>query len=195
MPYLTMARGAWEASPQWTAFKNKLDLLATRVRVKKIVCIALGQHIEQHVLASCMARYLREVYSSYSSWSPSSNGESEVAKIDICAFDPCYEYADMVALEALTPVPIHVVSDPYHYLAIDEHTLVFSVSHPCFVPYHEIVADLLYPSGPAAFLTNEFWDDFEWFGENRVAGLDAWTPRVTRMMGLYGKDALGDTMR
>ncbi|KAF1951603.1 hypothetical protein CC80DRAFT_553252 [Byssothecium circinans] len=181
-------REEWETNPQWAVFKTKLDVLASKVRVKNIVCIALGGSFTQRFVASYMAYYLREVYTSQS-------GAAEpVPEIDICAHDPIYQYEDVVNLEHFSPVPIHVVSDPYHYLAINESTLVFSSGCPIFVPYHEIIADVLYPGGPAAFLTNEFWDDFEWFEQSRVHILDIWTPRVAKMMKLYGTDLLEESL-
>jgi hypothetical protein len=179
-------RDDWEAGPQCPALKTKLTALSRKVRVRNIVCIGLGASRQQHTLASFMAQYLQNCYAE-------ADGKT-YNEIEICAFDPVYQYADVVAFEHFSP-PIHVVSDPYHYLAINEHTLVYTAYCPTSVPLLQIAADICYPSGPAAFLTNEVWDDLEWFKENKVHDLDVWTPRIGKMMQMYQKDPMDSSMK
>ncbi|KAF2249719.1 hypothetical protein BU26DRAFT_563616 [Trematosphaeria pertusa] len=186
----------WLASAQWAQMKKSLAALAGKAQVKNIVCIAMGpmfsfdysktngtgdtfcrERAHQHLLAGCIARFLRSQYAAKDPNAPA---------IDVYAYDPDYTPKDMVAFEHF-PLPITMLSDPHHYLAITPHTLVISASCPAFVPNHEIIADLLYPSGPAAILSNEVWAH-PWHKEEKVALLDVWTPRVGKMMEMYEQE-------
>lgn len=177
-----------EASPQWESMKNKLASMADRVEIKNIVCIALdtvssprdsGAH--QRVFTSMLSRFLREQYIK------KQNFDSPVIKI--CAYDPSYQQKDLVMLEKFFP-PISVLSNPYHFLAIDEHTLVLCAFCPAYANNFELTADVPYPSGPAALITNEIWDDMPWFAEQKLYLLDVWTPRVGEMLAQYTKEDL-----
>jgi hypothetical protein len=130
------------------------------------------------------ARILREQYTELH--------QVDTPTIKICAYDPNYTHEDLVVLEKFSP-PISVVSSPYHFLAVNEHTLVLCAYCPTFVPNFEVIADMMYPSGPAAIFTNEIWDDMPWFAEQKLHLLDVCAPNVDQMLKQYTKAKFEDS--
>jgi hypothetical protein len=62
------------------------------------------------------------------------------------------------ALTHVTP-PISLVSSPHHFFSITANSLVVSLYMPMFNPFMEVVRDLCFPGGPAAFLILEVPED------------------------------------
>ncbi|KAF2832616.1 hypothetical protein CC86DRAFT_452075 [Ophiobolus disseminans] len=101
---------------------------------------------------------------------------------------------DMRLLSALSQ-PITIVSDPYHFLSITPHTLVMPINAPGYVPVHEIMADSLFPSGPAVMLYNEIMEQ-PWHKEGMNVLNEARRPRVAKMLKLYNEPVrFGDLVK
>ncbi|CAE7179278.1 hypothetical protein CFE70_006041 [Pyrenophora teres f. teres 0-1] len=182
-------------SKLWRDLPPRLDALT--VRIENIVCAALGapfldgkksyRSVTQHLLACSVSRYLSQLYAKDSGDAPS---------IPILAHDPVYTFEDVCLLWHLKP-PITVVSDPYHYLAITPSTLVIIMYAPKTQPILEIVADVCFPSTPAAILSLEI-RDYPWHKKSLVTTLDPWTPRVGKMLEgmdsvwLQGEEGVGN---
>ncbi|KAL1610071.1 hypothetical protein SLS60_001736 [Paraconiothyrium brasiliense] len=186
---------AWEATQQWKNLQLKLKAFAGQHRIKNIVCAGLGtlyprkdpepdprcevwkyydhHPFYQHLLACSIAKFLGETFP---------HPDNSTGALQIVAHDPAYTKADLQFLSQL-PQPISIVSDPHHYLTITPETLVVGIHVPA--PVHEIVADMLYPSGPAAWLCGKIQGDQDWHKEGRLWEYDSWTPRVGEMMALY----------
>ncbi|KAF2871504.1 hypothetical protein BDV95DRAFT_606943 [Massariosphaeria phaeospora] len=183
----------WLSSKYWSQMQKFLADMLTKPRVKNIVCIALGAMYRdpskrngrgtgiglikgsshQHLVACSIANHLTAMY----------HQAGEIPDpIEILAHDPDYSERDAGLLAQLNP-PIHVVSDPYHFLSITENTLVMVICMPMFVPWLDIIVDAL-PNGPAALLCNTVWD-FPWHKEGVVHHLDVWTPRIGAMLDMY----------
>jgi len=146
---------------------KSLRKLVHTARISNIVCIGLGTldasdpmkagSIVQHIAASFIAEDLAQLYEA--------EGIPLQDSIRIIAQDPAYTDLDRQALSEL-PVPIEVVSDPEGFLAINEHSLVFS-SYPS-VPVKQLIADLAIETpggkGPAALFLNSDRED-KFFGD------------------------------
>jgi hypothetical protein len=158
-------------------------LLKLPAKVDNIVTIALGSPFkndqfdklcprtcEQHLMASAVSTFLPQYYASD-------------APIPIVAYDPAYNVEALRVLSDL-PSPITVVSQPYQYLSMSPNSLVFCVGVPSFTPVIEIVADLMFPSGPLAMLCNELWEQ-PWHAQGQNTVLEHRVPRVSKMLDLY----------
>lgn len=181
-------------SPFWANLKPQLEHMP--VRIDNIVCVALGdlyptshpdedellsqRHSSQHLLACAISRHLSQHYAST---------DSPAADIPIIAYDPSYTLRSLDLLSRLSP-PIDIVSSPHHFLSITPNTLIVMFCMPCFDPFHEIVADACFPSGPAAILSNEVWNH-SWHEDGMAAYFEQWTPRVGRMLERYDKKWVG----
>ncbi|KAF1972638.1 hypothetical protein BU23DRAFT_568845 [Bimuria novae-zelandiae CBS 107.79] len=175
---------------------SKLSSMAKETRPSTPKDPAYHNPRHQHLVASSIAKFLGEKYSE-------TNEQAE--PLQIVAYDPVYTKLDLHILSQL-PQPITIVSDPHHYLAITPDslvvtrvslllpTLVMCLYCPCWIPIYEIVADMHYPSDPAAWIRAEHVD----IGgkKSHEAGLvnpwDNWTPRVGDMFELYDKMDLED---
>jgi len=169
--------------------KIKTLLSVSPVQIDNIVCLALGNlckpnaRIEymrgEHILACAIADCLAEHNDSAST-------------IPILAFDPEYD-VEACRLLAHLPHPIHVVSSPYEYLSITPNTLVICLGIPLYVPAYEIMADLLFPSGPAALMCIELQHK-PWHAKGLNSQWDPLVPRVAKMLEHYEVDWLGDVV-
>ena len=82
--------------------------------------------------------------------------------------------------------PITVVSQPYQYLSITPRTLVMCIGPPGFVPIYEIIADSLFPSGPAAIICNtQVLMEYSWHAKCLGSPMDQRVPRVAKILELY----------
>jgi hypothetical protein len=60
------------------------------------------------------------------------------------------------------------------------------ISPPGFVPIYEIIADSLFPSGPAAILCNEqVLMECSWDAKGLGSPMDQRVPRMAKMLELY----------
>jgi hypothetical protein len=167
----------------------KKVLIASPVRIDNIVCLALGNLCKpnfrlqnmrgEHLFACAIADAIAEHNGSASS-------------IPILAFDPDYDM-EACRLLAHLPHPIQVVSGPYEYLSMTPNTLVICLGIPLFVPAYEIMADVLFPSGPAALMCYEFAEQ-PWHGKGLNSEFDPLVPRVAKMLEQYEADWLGDVV-
>jgi hypothetical protein len=71
--------------------------------------------------------------------------------LEIVACDGLYTKADLHSLAQL-PKPMTVVSDLHYYLTIIPESLVICIGRSSYAPMFEIVADMLYPTGPTVWL-------------------------------------------
>ncbi|KAF2654438.1 hypothetical protein K491DRAFT_472334 [Lophiostoma macrostomum CBS 122681] len=202
---MTAMTEAWQApnNPVRTHFEATLNKQfnlnsssSPAVHIKNIVCIGLGKmhflknglydetacngpahkNQHQHMFASYLSAYLSTYYASHGLLSP-----TDPFPIPIYAHDPAYTSRDVALLSQINP-PITVLSDPYHYLQMDSHTLVIAINVMKIVPYLEIMADLLHESGgPAAILTNTIVEQ-KGNAQGLVHQLDLCTPPVLEMM-------------
>lgn len=137
----------------WHTMKKLIR--TTSVKIDNIVCLAFGlpnhenakqclnpRKCAQHLVACLIAEYL--------------SARDGTSKPKIVAYDPAYSVADMQLLSSL-PHPITIVSDPHNYLSITPNSLVMCIDVQLFVPVFEIIADSLFPSGPAAMFCNELF--------------------------------------
>lgn len=169
--------------------KIKTLLSASPVRIDNIVCLVTGNlckpnsKIEymrgEHLLACTIADCLAEHYESTST-------------IPILAFDPEYDM-EACRLLAHLPHPTHVVSSPYEYLSITPNTLVICLGIPLYVPAYEIMADLLFASGPAALMCIELQHK-PWHAKGLNSRWDPRVPRVAKMLEQNEVDWLGDVI-
>jgi hypothetical protein len=67
---------------------------------------------------------------------------------------------------------------------------VICVAIPLSVPAYEIMADVLYLSGPAALLCHEIFEQ-PWHLEGKSACMDQRVPRVAKVLMQYEVDWLG----
>ncbi|KAF2133851.1 hypothetical protein P153DRAFT_281454, partial [Dothidotthia symphoricarpi CBS 119687] len=164
------------------------SLLELKSKIENIVCLALGglhgleiepkrrKYCMQHHMVCATAKFLSQHYASFS--------PSVAAKfILIVAFDPCYTLEDAHILSKLS-TPITVVSQPYQYLSVTPNTLVLCFHAPGFEPIYEIIADLLFPAGPAAMLCNMIVEH-SWHKEGKMSVIDQRVPRVGKMLEQY----------
>jgi hypothetical protein len=206
---MTSMTAAWHApnNPIRAHFEATLDSQfnlhsnsGPAVQIKNIVCLGLGtmhpimdgffyrpgqpvdqaaEHKHQHMFASYLSSHLSTYYASHGLLSP-----TDAFPIPVYAHDPAYTSRDVALLSQIHP-PITVLSDPYHYLQIDSHTLVIAINVAKTVPYLEIMADLLHESGgPAAILMNTILEREE-NAQGLVHSLDVCTPPVVEMMKGY----------
>lgn len=104
-------------------------------------------------------------------------------KIPIFAYDPTYTDSQMRLFAHVQP-PTTVVSTPHECLSILPHSLVVSCGLPRTKPALEIMADMLFPSGPAAILTHEL-QEAPWHAGGKAWLLNARIPRVAKMLEQY----------
>lgn len=196
----SIAPEVWEASSQWASLSAELVALAGQHRIENIVCSALGSSFlqtkydagnlnarfayHQHLVACSMAKLLGERV-------PPFKGSSKPKPLEIVAYDPVYTREDLHLL-AQCPQPITVVSDPCHYPAITPETLVISIHHPANISIFDIIADILYHSGPAALLCSEIRGDKKWNKEGPVCNFELWKTRVGVMIDSYKMKNLGE---
>jgi hypothetical protein len=158
-------------------------LLKLPAKVDNIVNIALGSPFkydqldklcprtcEQHLMASPISTFLQQHYGSD-------------APIPIVAYDPAYNVEALRVLSDL-PIPITVVSQPHQYPSMSPNSLVFCIGVPSFTPVFEIIADLIFPSGPLAMLCNELWKH-PWHAQGQNIVLEHRVPRVSKMLDRY----------
>jgi len=184
------------ASRFWKTLMPKLEKL--EVRVENIVCAAFGnvyndspgkekelveRRISQHLFACAISNFLSEHYAS------TDTQPAERRSIPIVAFDPLYTLRSMHMLSHLSP-SISVVSSPHHFLSITRSSLVLTIHMPAFVAFHEVIADLCYPSGPAAIINMEVLK-YPWHEQGIITHLDQWTPRVGEMLDGYDHPWIG----
>jgi hypothetical protein len=132
-----------------------------------------------------MARYLSKLYAEQD------NAPEKV--IPIIACDPFVYGEEEIALLSTFNPPIKVLEEPYHYLEINEHTLIVALYVPKTVPFLEITADLTLASGgPAAIFMNRE----EEAPGNREGFFGPWDafrmPRVLKMLDSLERTDLKD---
>jgi hypothetical protein len=178
------------ASSFWEALKLRLEKLY--IKVENFVCAALGnaylcdkgtgngihtelnlRRMSQHLFACAISNFLSQ---RYANTSPG----SKKREIPIISYDPGYELSSMHMLSRLSP-PIDIVSSPHHFLSVTPNTLVLMIAMPAFVSFPEVIADVLFPGGPAAMICNEIFE-YPFHAKGLNIRLDQWTPRVGRML-------------
>jgi hypothetical protein len=162
-------------------------IVASPVRIDDVVCLALGNPYwntslkentcGQHLLAWAIAGAVAE-------------HKESTASIPIVAFDPDYDIAACHLLAHLRH-PIHIVSSPYKYLSMTPNTLVICIGIPVFTLAYEIMADSLFPSGPAALICIEFPEQ-PWHVPGLTSLCDPLVPRVAKMLEQYEVGWVGD---
>jgi hypothetical protein len=177
--YVPLVLARWETSRSRRYLQNLIaDVTERGVRVKKIVCFGQGTLdcgllSYTHYLAACeIALALQELYTF--------TDEQESGPIPIFAQDRNNTVRDEGLLENFLPAPIHILDDPHGFLAVDKHTFVLAANSD--VNVHGILADVLYPDGPAAILGN----DMELDKDRRLFHpIHLGTPRVIEMLEQY----------
>jgi hypothetical protein len=169
--------------------KKFTEAAKTTVRINKLVCIGFGAFgpklLEdgthdprfcdplQYMAAFTIGYALRRAYLA----------EDPSASLpEIILQDPCYTAQDRLlwAPQATGYRNIRFASDPYGFLAIDEHTLVIAPFLPISVPYLQICADLV-SGGPAGIICDIQGVQLD--PERRMYAVkDRITPRVVRML-------------
>ena len=128
-------RKIWESSRTCAGLKRQLESLTIAVPIKKIVCFGLGaldntnpnwplRSFAQHAAVLTVRDFLQTI-----------------DNVKCYAQDPAYNDRDKELLSSLGITPLE---DPRGFLAIDQNTLVFSVSPNA--PVKEIVADIQWPA-------------------------------------------------
>lgn len=160
-------------SPFWGRVASYLRRTSVKVKIDKIVCMALGNPFgmgEQERYKSSMNQHLFACALSLAF--AKHTGASR--PIPIVAFDPIYSRHAMHILSHLHP-PIDVVSDPYHYLALTPNSVVISLYMTYWVSAYNVLADLC-PQGPVMMFTNEI-DHYPWHSRGMIALRDRYLPR------------------
>ena len=169
-------------NPVWFCLKEQI--LRSTVKIDNIVCVAFGtltdgsrpkarlRSHQQHFLARAIANTLQDHLAI--------TNEKEASSIPIIGYDPDYRIGDMSILSRFLP-PTDIVSMPRHFLSITHNSLVIKAGPPPGTPILEVLADILYPTGPAAILMDEVWR-YSFHDEGKIWQCDQWTPRVNRFL-------------
>ncbi|KAH3909880.1 hypothetical protein HBH56_153480 [Parastagonospora nodorum] len=162
-------------------------IVASPVRIDNVVCLALGKlYWDTSLKENACGQFLL-------AWAIAgavAEHKESTAAIPIVVFGPDYDIAACHLL-AYLPHLIHISSSPYKYLSMMPNTLVICIGIPVFTPAYEIMADCLFPSGPAALMCIELPEQ-PWHVQGLISLCDPLVPRVAKILEQYEVGWLGD---
>jgi hypothetical protein len=127
---------------------------------------------QQHFLARAIADTFQDRHTTASG--------KTAPDIRIVAYDPAYTVGDMEILSFVS-TSIDVISMSRHFLSLTANSLVIIAGPPQGVPILELLADVLYPTGPAAILMDES-RRYSFHDKENIRRCDQRTPRANRFL-------------
>jgi hypothetical protein len=185
----------WKTTEEHDALSACLDKMKNTARITKIVCLYFG-HIPSNATRTRKRRDIRYAAATATSEKLTTLYEQKSGTpldqpISIITQNRKYLREDDAILSSL-PTPIRLVKEPEGFLAIDQSTVVISLSPKPRAPVKQIVADLAAGStGPAAM----YWNDD--IADSQIGGVDIVTydPPTTKYIANPGSRRLKNMLK